>query len=274
MPERVSNINVLTLEDVLKIHEALVRHFDEVGNPICPPGARDINILASAVSRQTVGTSDWLKYAEPRYNAVSLMYGLCMNHPFHNGNKRTALVAFLAHLNANGYVFKSGVHHKDLYHKILELAAHRISIKIDHGRHQVEEELSELLKWAASITRRATSVNHPITFRKLKQILTVHGFYFDNFTGGFVDINKDTTVIESGFLGFRKKEVKRKSKITQIVYRGDGMTVEPSTIKMIRRQCGLTEDHGVDSQAFYNLETATDWLISGYSNILKKLANK
>ncbi|MEW5950734.1 MAG: Fic family protein [Elusimicrobiota bacterium] len=273
MPDKVLNFWVLNQEDVIKIHEALIEHFNEIGEPIFPPGVKDYNLLSSAVSRQTVGDSSQLKYSNPRHNAVSLMYGLCMNHPFHNGNKRTALVSYLAHLNTNGFIFDKGIQHKDLYRKILDLASHKICPN-NTKKITSDNEINELYKWTTRITRKATNDNHPITFRKLNKILSHYGFYFENYDKGFVSIYKDEEIKENGFLGLIKKEVKRKSRIAQIVYRGDGRIVEPNTIKMIRQKCGLIEKYGVDSHAFYNLETATDWLISGYSNILKKLSNK
>ena len=35
--------------------------------------------------------------------AIALLLGIAQNHPFQQGNKRTAFVAFVAFLNRNGY---------------------------------------------------------------------------------------------------------------------------------------------------------------------------
>src|SRR5215472_1749929 len=98
---RQFGLSILNVAEVEAIHHALVRHFQESGDPITPAGVKDRALLESAVSRQVVGSTDNLKYREPRANAATLLYGLCMNHAFHNGNKRTALVGCLEHLDGN-----------------------------------------------------------------------------------------------------------------------------------------------------------------------------
>jgi death-on-curing protein len=37
--------------------------------------------------------------------AASLMFGICRNHPFVQGNKRTGYIAFVDFLELNGYTF-------------------------------------------------------------------------------------------------------------------------------------------------------------------------
>jgi prophage maintenance system killer protein len=91
----------LTAEDVLTIHEYLINDFAATSDPISPPGVRSVALLESAVGRQHTGTGSTLKYPDPIDNAATLLYGVCLDHPFHNGNKRTALVAMLVHLDKN-----------------------------------------------------------------------------------------------------------------------------------------------------------------------------
>lgn len=86
-------IHTLTVDDVTKIHELLVAEFSSSNNPIFPPGIKNEDMLASAVSRQAVGFDSFSKYSTPIQSAATLTFGLCCNHPFHNGNKRAALVA-------------------------------------------------------------------------------------------------------------------------------------------------------------------------------------
>jgi len=66
-----------------------------------------MSLLASAVARQESGYGNTLKYHEPIINAATLLYGICNDHPFHNGNKRTALVCALAHLDRNRQILKT-----------------------------------------------------------------------------------------------------------------------------------------------------------------------
>jgi len=79
-----------------------VADFAGTGDPIAPPGVRSMTLLESAVSRQHTALGGRLKYADPVSSAATLLYGICSDHPFHNGNKRTALVAMLVHLDDTG----------------------------------------------------------------------------------------------------------------------------------------------------------------------------
>ena len=64
-------------------------------------GLRDANALESAVARPEqlahYGTPDWAELA------AAYGYGLARNHPFADGNKRTAFVAVELFLALNGY---------------------------------------------------------------------------------------------------------------------------------------------------------------------------
>ena len=68
-----------TIEEIVAIHDAAVREF---GGSL---GLRDMGALASAVMRPQIGYYDTLIE-----EAAALMESLAMNHPFIDGNKRTA----------------------------------------------------------------------------------------------------------------------------------------------------------------------------------------
>ncbi len=86
---------------MLAIHNALVLDFLHQENPIDPPGPRNDDIIASAVFRQHTSIGDVLKYPSVELSAAALLHSLVNNHPFHNGNKRTALVSMLVLLDEN-----------------------------------------------------------------------------------------------------------------------------------------------------------------------------
>lgn len=86
----------LTEALVIAIHEAQVA---EHGGPA---GLRDAGLLASAVARPR---QRWNYAAEPpdlATLAADYGFGLARNHPFVDGNKRTALVVMETFLNLNG----------------------------------------------------------------------------------------------------------------------------------------------------------------------------
>lgn len=82
---------------VVAIHEAQLA---EHGGPA---GLRDATLLASALARP----QQLEAYGSPRPDLAALAaaygYGLARNHPFVDGNKRTALVVMETFLNLNGW---------------------------------------------------------------------------------------------------------------------------------------------------------------------------
>ena len=87
-----SRVLFLTADEVLAIHEALIREFGG------PPGVRDHGLLESALFRPRTGYYDDL--AEM---ATALFESLLMNHPFVDGNKRVAFFATDVFLRLNGW---------------------------------------------------------------------------------------------------------------------------------------------------------------------------
>ena len=84
----------LTVIEVLTIHAAMI---DEFGGT---EGIRDLGALESAVFRPETGY-----YDGPIEEAAALMESLLQNHPFLDGNKRTAFAAADLHLRMNGLAY-------------------------------------------------------------------------------------------------------------------------------------------------------------------------
>ncbi|MDR2008370.1 MAG: type II toxin-antitoxin system death-on-curing family toxin [Alphaproteobacteria bacterium] len=85
-------IKYLSVQDVLDIHDIQILEFGGV------MGLRDEFLLLSAVARPQSGY-----YASIIEQACALWESLSQNHPFIDGNKRTALDATLTFLAINGY---------------------------------------------------------------------------------------------------------------------------------------------------------------------------
>lgn len=83
------------LEDIISFHEVLGENFS------MKSGIHDMNLLESAVSApfQTFGGHDL--YPTIFAKAAHLCYGLTKNHPFTDGNKRTALHTMIVYLEVN-----------------------------------------------------------------------------------------------------------------------------------------------------------------------------
>lgn len=83
--------NFLTIEDVLGIHQDSI---DAFGGS---DGIRDRGGLEAAVMLPQCGY-----YADTIAEAAALWESLSQNHPFIDGNKRTAISSMAAHLGING----------------------------------------------------------------------------------------------------------------------------------------------------------------------------
>ena len=84
----------LTLADVLAIHADQIEMYGG------SHGLRDAGLLESAIHRPQTGY-----YADLIEEAVALWESLAQNHPFIDGNKRTAFAATYTFLAINGYQF-------------------------------------------------------------------------------------------------------------------------------------------------------------------------
>jgi death-on-curing protein len=92
----------LTLAEVLEFHEDLIREFGG------KPGIRDLALAESALATPRSGAGDKFFHAFPFEMAAAYLYHLAQDHPFVDGNKRTAFAAALTFLELNGYPVLGG----------------------------------------------------------------------------------------------------------------------------------------------------------------------
>ena len=116
----------LTREQVLLLHQILIEAHGG------GPGIRDEGLLDSALETpfQTFGGQYLLPTIQQK--AVRLGFGLIMNHPFVDGNKRIGTHAMLTFLALNGIELEYT--QKELYEIILDVAAGKATFE-------------ELLEW-------------------------------------------------------------------------------------------------------------------------------
>ena len=108
----------LTVEIVREIHQAAIRDFGG------SDGIRENALLESAVAATRATLKGKSIYASLTEIAAAYLYYLCRNHPFLDGNKRTALGACLVFLRLNGVETKpDGPEWEQL---VLDVAASRI----------------------------------------------------------------------------------------------------------------------------------------------------
>jgi len=114
-------VNFLTAEQVLFIHSRLI---DSTGGA---HGVRDTGLLKSAVARLEATFEGKDLYPDIFHKTAALMESLARNHPFIDGNKRTAITAAGIFLRLNGHLFTAS--QIDLEKFTLRVAMGKVSLQ-------------------------------------------------------------------------------------------------------------------------------------------------
>ncbi|MCK9240953.1 type II toxin-antitoxin system death-on-curing family toxin [Desulfocurvus sp.] len=238
-------------EEVGSIHEFLVGKFLDSGDPISPPGIKNSGMLESATARPFQSAGGREIYETCFDKAAALFHSLINNHPFHNGNKRTALISLCVFLDRYGY-WLDDCSDDDLYEFTKRVAAHEISESKDR-------EIEDISAWIAFNSRKRTKGEKPLKYHELKVILQRFGYEIDPPDKEFLYIHKDGEVVQriikQGIQGFRP-------------YHTD-------YIAGLRKRLGLTPEFGIDSEAFYGRIAQNDdfsEIIELRSDVIRRLA--
>lgn len=269
-------VSTVTTDEVIRIHNKLAEDFAVTADPISPPGVRDRGLLESAVGRQLVSNGGELKYKTVNESAATLLFGICCDHPFYNGNKRTALVAMLVHLDKNRHTL-FGVTEGELLQMVVDVAEHSFGLSPDRWKAErqrrnrgTDEEVGAIAIWIRKHMDWLERGERSITYRHLRQILSGSGYSLGTTKGHTIEIIKAET--KPGTVFRRAKTVERR--IDSIPYPGEHAVVPLHVIRKIRRVCRLREEDGVDSAAFYDDDMPIDHFINKYRTILRRLASR
>lgn len=257
--------NTMGIREVLRAHFAILDYFSEETNGIGIGGigVKNFNHLHSAMSRQNVGSGDDDKWPTMIEKCATLMFGLVMNHPFYDANKRTAFLVSLYFLKKHGRIPKiSQKKFEDFLVDVVEgkLPSHSRFDEFSDGKSDAE------VRVIADFLRRNTRAeNHRdfhITFGDLKQILKKHGFDFSAPSKNYINILKigidgagDTTLDQIGCPSMKAQ-------------------VSAGAMKTVRKAIKMTAKDGWDSEAFFHGADSMNGLIDTYKEPLKRLANR
>ncbi len=92
-------IRFLTVAEVMRLHERSINAF---GGAL---GVRDMALLQSALAMPSAQFGGQYLHDDFPAMAGAYLYHLCMNHPFLDGNKRTAALAARVFLMVNDVAF-------------------------------------------------------------------------------------------------------------------------------------------------------------------------
>jgi death-on-curing family protein len=106
-----------------RIHDVLVAKLWPGTDPIVDGEFRSIELIESAVGRPFHSAFERDAYPNPIDKSIALFHSLISNHPFYNGNKRTAVIAFDHFLMANGLF--SAIDNREMYTLAERTASYR-----------------------------------------------------------------------------------------------------------------------------------------------------
>jgi death on curing protein len=123
----------LEKSNVLKIHSRQIERF---GGSL---GIRDDGLLESAIAQPQATFSGELLHATIHEQAAAYLYHIAMNHPFVDGNKRTAFAVMDTFLRLNGY--RLNLSDEQAYDLVIQVVERRMS-KEDLSRYMEQVALS------------------------------------------------------------------------------------------------------------------------------------
>jgi death-on-curing protein len=118
----------------LKKEIILAFHQDQLELYGGKPGVRDDKLLESALAQPEASFGGEYVHEDLYQMAAAYGFHLCQNHPFYDGNKRTALIAMYTFLYVNGYQIEADK--KSLFAIMMDLASGKVK----------KEELAVYLK--------------------------------------------------------------------------------------------------------------------------------
>lgn len=236
----------LNCEDVLDAHYLICDHFLKMGEGIAGFGPKDFGLLSSAVSRQLASADGSFVYNDFWDIASSLIFDLINDHPFHDGNKRTAFLISVFFMMENGYI--PSVDITEIEDFTVEIA----DFKRTNGRHMDVDEIAP--KFKNMFRKQDNHMSYLVTFNELKNLLKIHGCSIGDPSGNFINVYKgDNRVAKIGFPGW-SKEVSR------------------NAISTVRKFTELLPENGIDAQVFFKDADPLNKLIRHYREPLRRLA--
>lgn len=249
----------LTKDEILTIHNELTDDFALLDDPIDPPGVKDEKLLESALFHPQTSMGGINKYPTPESAAAALMYAISSNHAFHNGNKRTAMVAMLVLLDKHHLAFVCD--QDQLFKTSVRLADHKL---VPEPYRYADAEIFELAKWISSKSHTIEKGERIIKLRSLRRILSSFNCIIEN--DGHVTRKLPTL----GIFG-TDKVLRSKRRIDNTI--SEGNEVDKGLVKSIREDLQLDHEHGIDSKAFYeDADFTSSEFIVKYQSVLRKLS--
>jgi death-on-curing protein len=256
--------------DVLRCHFLIADFFCGEDYGIGGVGPKDPGLLHSAVYRQFTAFGGKEKWPTEFQKAATLVFGIVNDHPFHDANKRTGLLAMLFALHKMGRT--PTVDQRKLEDLMVDIAKGSLE---KHRRRkefgkQDDADVLFIADYLKRYSRARDSKFYTITYHELDQRLKSFGYHLAHPSGNYIDVCKFETR-KTGLFGLGKPE-RVEVKVAQIGFPGWKKQVGKGAVHSVRKATKLLPENGIDSAAFYHGADPVNALIQEYEGPLKRLA--
>jgi prophage maintenance system killer protein len=264
-----------SVDDFLRAHYLICDYFLNEGEPVALAGPRNADLVVSTVARQTTSFGGKVKWQTPFERLGSLCYGAVKNHPFHDGNKRTALLIALYGITRMHRT--PSVPQRDFEVLALRTAAddlgkYRVFAHLRRRFNEHDARVLTLGRLLKLFSRESDSRMYRVTFNDLANVLPRFGYRLSHPAKNFIDVVRVETTV--GGHPWRKRPRVVEKHILQIGFPGWTKEVGVKAIASIRRATHLTAEYGVDSQVFFHGVDAMPALIAQYHGPLSRLRDR
>ena len=152
-------------------------------------------------------------------------------------------------LDRNGY--RLAATEEELYDLLLEVASHGLQDPTGKAIQDSDAETLYIAEWLIGQLRTVQKQERSRKWNKFRQLLNGYGCDVDVLPG-----NKMNIVRTVGGVPLR----------TQVAYRSEGTEVEINTVKKVRRNLELDEEHGYPSDIFYRQDTKIPGFVNKYGS--------
>ncbi len=267
---------LINFSDVLKAHYYLADYFlDNSSGAIekMSVGVRSFQLLGSAVCRQIVSYGGKNKYNDPLQICSTLFYGLVTDHPFVDGNKRTALLILLYQLQLYGFYPNSNINNferlvvsvaeRSLPEKYYKVYKKYVKDKKDKKNNDVDAEVLTITHIVRRLTEKVDRSFHMnITMKDFCDMLSQIGVNY------ILDNNK----IKFDLL--KKKFLHSKKYQYTVKFYGWTRPVEAGMARDVFDNLGLTEEYPSFKSAVKEKREPFYKLIKDFEAPLKRLKDK
>ena len=264
----------LGIHDVLRSHFLIAEFFSHHEQGMASVGPRNIHLLHSALNRQFTGFRNIHKWETSIEIVATLFFGLIKDHPFHDANKRTALLSLLYHLMCLKMV--PTCKERDLENLAVNVADDKLSkysiFRELESKGDSDKEVRTIAWFIKRNVRQSDIKFRHITYSRLKQILNKFGYDLQNPSGNTIDVVRITERRKIFGIFGEKEQVD--VKVAQIGFPSWTKKVGRGAMKTVREKTNLTHKRGVDSATFFKDEDPIDCLIARYQEPLISLANR